>query len=38
MKNIGVVFSAKRSDDDRKTLDSVRFVTGDYIDVSILVD
>jgi hypothetical protein len=38
MKNVGVVFSAKRSEDDKKTLDSVRFVTGDYLDVAVYVE
>jgi len=38
MKNVGMVFATKKTDDDRKTLDSIRFVTGDYLDVSIIAD
>jgi hypothetical protein len=38
IKNVGMVFSTKRSEDDKKTLDSVRFVSGDYLDVAIHTD
>lgn len=38
MKNVGMVFASKRTEDDKKTLDAIRFVTGDYLDVSVIVD
>jgi hypothetical protein len=35
MKDIGNVTNSRKSADDDKTLDQVRFVTGDYLDVAV---
>ncbi len=36
-KNIGITHPYKRGEDDRKTLDRCRFVTGDYLSVAIYI-
>lgn len=35
-KDIGVVMNSRSTTDDKKTLDDVRFVIGDYIDICIM--
>ncbi len=36
MRNVGVIHSTKRGRDDEKILKSLRFQTGDFLDVAIL--
>jgi len=37
MRSVGTVFSSRRGMDDDKTLDNVRFETGDYLSVTLTV-
>ncbi|KAL6069508.1 Histone deacetylase complex subunit SAP18 [Balamuthia mandrillaris] len=36
-KHLGITQPYRRGEDDKKTLDDVHFVTGDYLDVAILL-
>jgi hypothetical protein len=35
LRELGVVHNSRKSEHDERTLDDVRFVTGDYLDVAI---
>ena len=36
MRNVGIVHSTKRGRDDEKVLKTLRFQTGDFLDIAIL--
>jgi histone deacetylase complex subunit SAP18 len=35
MKNVGIISSTRKSDDETKSLASLKFQTGDYLDIAI---
>jgi len=37
MREVGMVVSSRKGDDDNKTLSQLQFETGDYLDVAVLV-
>jgi len=37
MRDVGMVNSTRKGDDDTKTLDQLHFETGDFLDVAVLL-